>query len=192
MNKARNLALGSLAVGSLVLGGCVSWPSYPANWPALGPVVSAGCADVTGDYAGANPYRYPDQGGRPPTLGILFEIAGSDRVKIAVLRSGDLEVAVWYGDRPGPNKLLSHSAGDYDCSPEGIRLRKVRGWAPYPNYTYFWGWGSNTLILKKTVDGSLVVRSEGSVAGFVVIAPLVKSGRFWHRFPPYQSPPARS
>jgi hypothetical protein len=196
MKTARLLTLGSVALGTLVvggvlvLGGCISWRSYPADWPVLEPMAEAGCADITGDYAADTPYLDPppDKYGRSETLGTLFGLGGSKRAKITAPHAGELNVGAWYGDTPGPQKLLSNAAGDYNCSPDGIRLRKRSGWIPRPNWFGAWGWQSEMLTLQKTVDGSLVVRKEGGAAGVAFfIIPVVISNRYWYRFPPYQS-----
>jgi hypothetical protein len=52
-------------------------------------------------------------------------------------------------------------------------------------------WGEQRVTLRKSADGSLIVRTEPSGIGILMIVPFVFVGRYWYRYTPYAFDAAR-
>src|SRR5437764_4251322 len=171
-----------LVVLAASLVACVHGSAYPVPWPAL---VSSGdghCPDLTG--------RYTDRGetfDSPHWIslsGLLLSVRAA-QVEISLSDSGELRIHGWTDHGSAGTKSLARSAGDFDCDGLRVTLRREAEWV---NREGVVGRQSRVLQLSKAVDGSLVIRDEGSGFGFLFFIPIVGTQTLWHRFRPADRP----
>ena len=75
---------------------------------------------------------------------------------------------------------LSHDKADFECTHDAVELSQ--------SLTYFWflsaEHGRGKDVLSKTEDGSLVVKTEGWLGGYLAFIPFWGHNLFWNKFDP--------
>jgi hypothetical protein len=185
---------GPLLLYCMMLCGCViKIPDYPSSWASL-ESARQDCFSVGGVYHNKGDrgrYGFPhlaqllfrDVSGRPVKPGgdIWRQdekdlVYGVDSVEVAVTKEGTLEVTALYEDRPVIKKQLFANKEEYRCNNGKIELAQ--------SVVDLNGPRQESVILMKSIDGALVVKSGAHGLGLFVI-PI--SGFEWYRFKPYQS-----
>ena len=185
---------GLLLLYCMMLCGCViKIPDYPSSWASL-ESARQDCFSVGGVY-----HNKGDRGryGVPHLAQLLFRdvsgrlvnpggdiwhrdkkdlVDGVDSVEVAVTKEGTLEVTALYEDRPVIKKQLFANKEEYRCNDGKIEIAQSTVDLTGPR--------QESVILLKSIDGALVVKSGALGLGLFVI-PI--AGFEWYRFKPYQS-----
>lgn len=156
--------------------GCIFHQQYPADWAPL-VTISNGCPNISGTYVDRPAYRIPS------LSNILIEkwvgwgkLDKATHVEI-INSNNDLKITAWNDDVLIASK--TYKKDDYTCSDDGIQINMVEATAENVVGVY---WGK--IILRKAVDNSLVIRSEGGFAGLgLLIIPLVGHSIEYYGYP---------
>jgi len=183
---------GRLLLSLLFLASCVSNPAYPPEWPDFSGDRYEDCPKISGMYSdevyeALAPYaedpRHPPHSNlsRGLPLGYMDKtrILVKPKVKIVQSPGGELEFSLLDDETVVIKKTYSKQAGDFYCN--GTEL-KFWSWGGLGTVGLGLGWGETTF--RKAVDGSLVVKSQGRVAGliFLVFPIVVLNERQWYLY----------
>ncbi len=173
------LQLAIYGLSCMMLCGCVSYPNYPSSWASL-ESAQQDCLSIGGVYhnIGAGS-RY----GAPHLAPRLFQdvkdqalFKGVDRVEVAVIKDGTLEVTALNQDWPLRSKKYFATKDEYRCNDGKIEIAHFA--------VDLSGARREWVILSKSIDGTLVVE-DGALGMMIFILPV--AGFEWLRFKPYVS-----
>ncbi len=167
-----------------------STPPYPSSWAPLH-TNHDGCGHISGTYTDAGErVREGSWGGSVDSLSYLLarqkalsSVPRSDRVGIAFAGDGALTIEPRQGNRVQGSLQFSEKSGEFHCIDGALEI--IRSELVTEQVV---GTQSETLLVFKASDGSLVVKYATS--GFGLIGGLVPAGggaSSWARFAPADS-----
>jgi hypothetical protein len=183
----RVLGRAALLTASLPLAACVHEPDvFPTGWPA--PRAGAACADVVGVFADEGE-KAPDDsrplGYTPRLSDVVFPRTNDDRVKYR--KPDTLEISL----KDSVYELRSLQGADVVRSMRFAEsaLPCKNGWltvlarSGLPDTGPVAGYEDWAVMLHVADDGSLLVRSGGSITGLAfMVVPMHASGVHYSRF----------
>ena len=169
---------------------CFSYPRYPDEWAKIQDIQTSDCPHIAGQYN--NKADVPQSSFTSyRALGDLLKYLNSPKldplshVEINQASNTKIEVKAWNQDELVWSKEFNRDEGDFKCESGMILFPSV-------SKTEFDSFAiartSATLSLGMSIDGSLVVKQEGSTIGAIIliipIIPAYGSGIEWYRFTP--------
>lgn len=121
-------------------------------------------------------------------------ITGATNAQISKPDDDTFEISFFNDQGLIDKKNYSLKKKEYTCSPKGIQFHFSSGGGlsgvasggmgvgPIPFALAAGGWGK--YFLSKSVDGSLIVKEEGTADAVFIIIPVWQSYEVWHRFKP--------
>lgn len=120
----------------------------------------------------------------------------SDATHAQISQPDDDTLEIVFLDNQGliDKKIYSRKKKEYACSPKGITLNWGHGSLSYGlthgmggTYPYAMGaTGAGKYYLAKSIDGSLIIKEEGTALGVFIIIPFGESYDIWNRFKVYK------
>lgn len=166
--------------------------SYPASWPALANI-GGECASVEGVFYEQST-QYDVKSDTIPYythLSAAFwttvfppgrRIERLDLLRIELRKSqkdGSLEVLLWYEDELLNERRLDASKDEFHCGSDGIQILRKSERVSREGII---ATASETLHLRKSKDGSLVLHVKESGVGAALLVPFVVNYSHWYMF----------
>jgi hypothetical protein len=192
---------------------CASHQKYPSEWPALISVDANTCPDISGTYVIEDEgvvlrYKSEDDANRKAFTVLrtdnalshlyLYEvfpmkyfisrgrINDATHAQISQPDDDTLEIAFLNNQGLIDKKIYSRKKKEYACSPKGINFLFSHGGGVFLSSGYLGAGSGGKYYLAKSIDGSLIIKEEGTALGVFIIIPFGESYDIWNRFKVYK------